>query len=313
MRGETMSGSSVLICACRRARVYPDASLDALVEALKSAGVNFEIVPDLCEMAGRADARLAGWAKDGVTVVACHPRAVRWLFDAAGAPLLSSVALRNFRSEPVSAISLAIRDWASLKTGSVQSQVDGAASVIATRPGREPAPDWPGWFPVIDHERCTQCMQCLSFCLFGVYEVDDQSRPRVVNPDQCKPNCPACARVCPQGAILFPKHPAASISGGESAASPGVTPKVDISALLGGNVHDLLRERNARARTRFSKDRSQAESIAERRRRLERAGLFAEDIPADVLAELPSPEEIAVKVQEAAARAKAALEARRKP
>jgi hypothetical protein len=41
-------------------------------------------------------------------------------------------------------------------------------------------------------------------------------------------------------------------------------------------------------------------------------GLNAEDIPADVLMNLPSPEEIAVKAKQAAARAQAAIEARRK-
>ena len=33
--------------------------------------------------------------------------------------------------------------------------------------------DWKPWFPVIDYDRCTNCMQCLSFCLFGVYGVDE--------------------------------------------------------------------------------------------------------------------------------------------
>ena len=31
---------------------------------------------------------------------------------------------------------------------------------------------WKPWFPVIDYDRCTNCMQCLSFCLFGVYGVE---------------------------------------------------------------------------------------------------------------------------------------------
>ena len=28
------------------------------------------------------------------------------------------------------------------------------------------------WYPVIDYSRCTNCMECLDFCLFGVYGVD---------------------------------------------------------------------------------------------------------------------------------------------
>jgi len=28
------------------------------------------------------------------------------------------------------------------------------------------------WYPVIDYSRCTNCMECIDFCLFGVYGVD---------------------------------------------------------------------------------------------------------------------------------------------
>jgi ferredoxin len=28
----------------------------------------------------------------------------------------------------------------------------------------------------------------------------------VIEPDACKPGCPACARICPRGAILFPLY-----------------------------------------------------------------------------------------------------------
>ena len=67
---------------------------------------------------------------------------------------------------------------------------------------------WKPWFPVIDYDRCTNCMQCLSFCLFGVYGVDEQQRIQVQNNDHCKTNCPACSRVCPEAAIMFPKYKA---------------------------------------------------------------------------------------------------------
>src|SRR5262249_50614691 len=32
------------------------------------------------------------------------------------------------------------------------------------------------WYPVIDYSRCTNCMECIDFCLFGVYGVDQQDR-----------------------------------------------------------------------------------------------------------------------------------------
>jgi Pyruvate/2-oxoacid:ferredoxin oxidoreductase delta subunit len=68
--------------------------------------------------------------------------------------------------------------------------------------------DWKPWFPVIDYDRCTNCMQCLSFCLFGVYGVDEEQKIQVQNNDNCKTNCPACSRVCPEAAIMFPKYKA---------------------------------------------------------------------------------------------------------
>jgi NAD-dependent dihydropyrimidine dehydrogenase PreA subunit len=64
----------------------------------------------------------------------------------------------------------------------------------------------PRWYPVIDASRCVNCRHCLQFCLFGVYELDGQQTVVVRNPNQCKPGCPACSRICPQGAIMFPLH-----------------------------------------------------------------------------------------------------------
>ena len=73
--------------------------------------------------------------------------------------------------------------------------------------------EWKPWFPVIDYDRCTNCMQCLSFCLFDVYGVDDDQQIQVQNNDNCKTNCPACSRVCPEAAIMFPKYRSGPING----------------------------------------------------------------------------------------------------
>jgi Pyruvate/2-oxoacid:ferredoxin oxidoreductase delta subunit len=64
----------------------------------------------------------------------------------------------------------------------------------------------PRWYPVIDGSRCINCQHCLQFCLFGVYESDAQGKVRVQNPDLCKTGCPACARICPRSAIMFPLY-----------------------------------------------------------------------------------------------------------
>ena len=111
----------------------------------------------------------------------------------------------------------------------------------------EPARFWKPWFPVIDFNRCTNCMQCLSFCLFDVYGVNGDGKIKVQNQSNCKTDCPACSRVCPEVAILFPKYKAGPINGDEIDADDvrREAMKVDISALLGGDIYAAPRDRSA--------------------------------------------------------------------
>jgi len=86
------------------------------------------------------------------------------------------------------------------------------------------------WYPVIDYSRCTNCMECIDFCLFGVYGLDRADNILVEQPDNCRKGCPACSRVCPESAIIFPQHKTPAIAGapGDTSAS-----KIDLSALFG--------------------------------------------------------------------------------
>ncbi len=163
---------------------------------------------------------------------------------------------------------------------------------------------WKPWFPVIDYDRCTNCMQCLSFCLFGVYGVDAGGRIQAQQQDNCKTNCPACSRVCPEAAIMFPKYKAGPINGDAVSDSDlqREKMKIDISALLGGDVYSLLRDRSERARSRFSKERDSDKALAERQKCLVKLGQIVADLPPEVLASLPSPDEIARKAEQARAR-----------
>jgi len=172
--------------------------------------------------------------------------------------------------------------------------------------------DWKPWFPVIDYDRCTNCMQCLSFCLFGVYGVDGDRRIQVQNNDNCKTNCPACSRVCPEAAIMFPKYKAGPINGDivSDADLAREKMKVDISALLGGDVYAMLRLRSEKAKSRFSKERDSDKALAERQKCLVKLA-SAGDIPPEVLMSLPSPDEILRRAEEAAAKGKAALAAQK--
>ena len=86
------------------------------------------------------------------------------------------------------------------------------------------------WYPVIDYSRCTNCMECIDFCLFGVYGVDRVETILVEQPDNCRKGCPACSRVCPENAIMFPQHKTPAIAG---AAVGLVGLKIDLSKLFG--------------------------------------------------------------------------------
>jgi NAD-dependent dihydropyrimidine dehydrogenase PreA subunit len=88
------------------------------------------------------------------------------------------------------------------------------------------------WYPVIDYSRCTNCMECIDFCLFGVYGVDKLDRILVENQDNCKRGCPACSRVCPEHAIMFPDYKTPAIAGAPVGAITGL--KIDLTKLFGG-------------------------------------------------------------------------------
>ncbi|MGH7172270.1 MAG: ATP-binding protein [Gemmataceae bacterium] len=100
-----------------------------------------------------------------------------------------------------------------------------ASEELLQQPGRR-------WYPVIDYNRCTNCMECLDFCLFGVYGVDNLDRLIVENQDNCKRGCPACSRVCPEQAIMFPDYKTPAIAGAPVGNISGL--KIDLSKLFGG-------------------------------------------------------------------------------
>ncbi len=92
------------------------------------------------------------------------------------------------------------------------------------------------WYPVIDYSRCTNCMECIDFCLFGVYGVDKVETILVEMPDNCRKGCPACSRVCPENAIIFPQHKTPTIAGSDEVAGGGL--KIDLSQLFGKPKED---------------------------------------------------------------------------
>jgi len=195
-------------------------------------------------------------------------------------------------------VTVRFRDIAGLSTEQVVQIVDEIR-------GGAPAKPWKPWFPVIDYQRCTNCMQCLSFCLFDVYGAPG-GKIGVENPANCKTDCPACSRVCPEVAILFPKYKAGPINGDEVREQDisREKMKIDISALLGGDIYAALRQRSTDAKARFSKERDEKRAIAERKAcltKLQQTLQEALDIPQEVMNALPTADMIKAKASAAAA------------
>jgi NAD-dependent dihydropyrimidine dehydrogenase PreA subunit len=185
-----------------------------------------------------------------------------------------------------------------------------SANLAATATTAAAPSAWKPWFPVIDYSRCTNCMQCLSFCLFDVYGVSSDQKIQVQNQSNCKTECPACSRVCPEVAIMFPKYRHGPINGEDVKADDvrREAMKVDISALLGGDIYSMLRDRSVKAKSRFSKERDDERALKERQNCL--IALKKDfDVPAEVLAALPSAEESLAKAEAARQRAIAAVQA----
>jgi hypothetical protein len=102
--------SRIVYCHCAYAQVVPADVKQDVLRRLTESGTSFDAVADLCEMAARRDPWLEAVACQGPThIVACYPRAVKWLFASAGAPLPEQgIRILNMRTESSAAIAAAL-------------------------------------------------------------------------------------------------------------------------------------------------------------------------------------------------------------
>ncbi len=197
---------TILYCNCSFKDLIPEERKQKIRDTLGSADAEIIAVPDLCQLAAQHDERLTEWAATpNLTIAACYPRAIRWLFQWAGSPLRDDAEITNLRTESLKGFPADDEHpcpSAPISGSSIDDEVT-------------PQGDWVPWFPIIDYEKCTNCKQCLSFCPFGVYSQSEDGKVVVTQPENCKNNCPACARVCPAVAIIFPKVIDNPINGAE--------------------------------------------------------------------------------------------------
>ena len=301
----------VLFCNCSYSNIVPNPVRQCLKDALRG-DQRVIVVDDLCGLAAGDDALLGELAaSEDVIVIACHRRAVKWLFTRAGAPLREdNVTFLNMLTQSAeeildraalggdvaSDLKLPLHTStapAPLRRAAPCSALPGAEHVnapgarsVGERLAQTPKfpspndpsafrggaartggpPDWTPWYPVIDYDRCKHCRQCHDFCLFGVYDVEEGGRVIVANPASCKLNCPACARICPQAAIIFPKCGEAPIDGAEIDDEEQVRAqiKVNVDEILGSDVYNTLRHRQRKARSRLLDRKRVEQALRER-------------------------------------------------
>jgi hypothetical protein len=124
----------LLYCHCQYAQVLPDEVKRATLKRLSDSGQPFEAVPDLCELAARRDPALARLAANApVKIAACFPRAIKWLFHSAGAPLsvdrTQVVNLRTLSPDEAANAMLSEELTPNLPAGKV-SQADAPAPTL---------------------------------------------------------------------------------------------------------------------------------------------------------------------------------------
>ena len=253
----------VVFCNCG-AKLIDTVRLDDITVYLQQLECPFVKISDLCSSAVDQKKEIFDLFKlnEEILIIACYPRGVNLLLENCGIDLQSmTLKYLNFRE----------LDNDQLFNG-IKSFFKGDSSLKLSSEIKSGC-EWPAWYPVIDHSRCNACGQCADFCLFGVYEKID-NKVVVVNPKGCKNNCPACARICPQVAIVFPKYEhSGAIAGSETIDEIAEQQRQnqDIDSILGGNIYKALEMRKAK-RQSIIRSTAMQQAIVEREKALAEKG-----------------------------------------
>jgi NAD-dependent dihydropyrimidine dehydrogenase PreA subunit len=243
----------ILLCNCNGERISSDL-LSALDSYLRKMPVSVTKVNDLCGIVKKDKETITQlFAGDtGQLVIGCYKRTLNLLLEQAGVES-SDISFLNLIETGKDQVFNQIAEFCNGHTG------DHVFSEISEDSG------WPSWYPVIDYSRCTSCGQCADFCLFGVYDKTGKE-VRVINPESCKNNCPACARICPSTAIIFPKYKHGGAIGGSAEIDEQAELRrqsQDIEDFLGNDIYSAIEKRKVK-RQSIIRQEAMNKAISER-------------------------------------------------
>jgi len=247
---KSFKNKHILFCNCKGERISPDL-LSALDYHLRTMPVPVTKVNDLCGLVQKDKetiTRLLRIETDHL-VMGCYRRTMNLLLE----QIPSIVKYINLIDPEKDEIFNQIDEFCKDRNG------DPDFREISEDSG------WPSWYPVIDYSRCTSCGQCADFCLFGVYE-KTANEVRVINPENCKNNCPACARICPSTSIIFPKYKHGGAIGGSEEIDEQAELKrqtQDIEDFLGNDIYAAIENRKAK-RQSIIRQEAMNKAISER-------------------------------------------------
>jgi ferredoxin len=225
----------VIFCNCSGERINPQ-RLQFIEKNLRRYCVEIIKLSDLCGLSALNKDRLIDVFPEGqeYLIIGCYSRSLKLLLGQVNADINNATfKYLNFIELTNDEI---FREVSSFCNNSIQIPSIKEINSVS---------DWPSWFPIIDYSRCTGCGQCADFCLFGVYE-KNETRVNIIDPHGCKNNCPACARICPRTAIIFPKYKLGGAIGGSDTIDEIAEQErqaLDIQNILEGDIFGALEQR----------------------------------------------------------------------
>jgi NAD-dependent dihydropyrimidine dehydrogenase PreA subunit len=231
-------GKAIVFCRCGGERIDP-VRLQQIENHLKESAAEVVVLSDLCMFSVLGKDKLQSLFREGneYLIIGCYERSLKLLLDQGNVDMENKpVEYLNFLELSNEEIAQKVASFCenSLQTNSFEE------FTLST--------EWKSWYPVIDYARCSSCGQCHDFCLFGVY-VKKDGKVLVVNPKSCKNNCPACGRICPQTAIIFPKYQHDGGIGGAEIVDEEAEHQrqsADVKTILQGDIYEALEQRKNR-------------------------------------------------------------------